>query len=222
LGFVTILGGYKMTRRTSLNSLVKISLLGAMAFILMLFEFPIPGFPPFLKLDFSDLPALIGAFALGPVSGIIIELIKNILNFLIHGSTTGGIGEIANFLVGGVFVYVASLIYHKDKTRKNAIIGLIVGTISMTVIAGVFNYYVLLPLYAKLFGGAENVIAASGSKNITSFMSLIVIGITPFNIIKGVVVSIITFASYKKVSPLIHKESLNIEQEKLRRKASNL
>jgi riboflavin transporter len=213
-----------MTKKTSLNSLIKISLLGAIAFILMLLEFPIPGFPPFLKLDFSDLPALIGGFALGPVAGVTVELIKNVLNLIMHGTTTGGIGELANLLVGGVFVYVASLIYHKNKTKKSAVVGLIAGTIAMTVVAGVFNYYVLIPLYAKLFGGLENVIgaAAAANKAITSLGTLIVIGITPFNILKGVVVSTITLAIYKKVSPLIHKESLNVEQQKLKGKASNL
>lgn len=213
-----------MTKKKNLNTLIKISLLGAMAFILMLFEFPIPGFPPFLKLDFSDLPALIGAFALGPISGVVIELIKNILNLTMHGTTTGGIGELANFLVGGVFVYVAAFIYHKNKTRKSALIGLISGTIAMTIVAAVFNYTVLLPLYAVLFGGMDNVIGAatSGNKNINSVMSLIVIGITPFNILKGVVVSGITFASYKKVSPLIHKENFKVEQDKLKQKVNNI
>ncbi|WP_291571394.1 ECF transporter S component [Clostridium sp. UBA4548] len=213
-----------MKKKTNLNSLIKISLLGAIAFILMLFEFPIPGFPPFLKLDFSDLPALIGGFALGPVAGIIIEFIKNVLNIILHGSSTGGVGEFANFLVGGVFVYVASWVYHKDKSRKKAIIGLISGTIAMTLVAGLFNYFILIPIYAKLFGGLNNVIgaAAAANKSISSLASLIVIGITPFNILKGAAVSVITFASYKKVSPLIHKESLALEQQKLKEKAGNI
>lgn len=213
-----------MSKKRNLNSLIKIALLGAIAFIIMLFEFPIPGFPPFLKLDFSDLPALIGGFALGPVAGIMVELIKNILNVVMHGTTTGGVGELANLLVGGVFVYVASFIYHKNKTRKNAVMGLIAGTILMTIVAGVFNFYVLIPLYATLFGGLENVIgaAAVANKSINSLGTLIVIGITPFNILKGIIVSGITLALYKKVSPLIHKESLNVEQQKLREKASNL
>jgi riboflavin transporter len=224
LGFAVILGGCNMSKKRNLNSLIKISLLGAIAFILMLLEFPIPGVPPFLKLDFSDLPALIGGFALGPIAGVVVELIKNILHVVIRGTTTGGTGELANLLVGGVFVYVASLIYHKNKTKKNAIMGLMVGTIVMTVVAGIFNYYILIPLYATLFGGLENVIgaAAVANKAITSLSTLIILGITPFNIFKGIVVSGVTLAMYKKVSPLIHRESLNVEQEKLRGKASNL
>ncbi|HCO73413.1 MAG TPA: hemolysin [Clostridium sp.] len=128
-----------MNTSKNVNRLVKISLLVAIAFILMLFEFPIPGFPPFLKLDLSDLPALIGGFALGPVAGVIIEGGKVILNLVFHGTYTGGVGEFANFLIGGSFVFVASYVYHKNKTKKSAIIGLILGTIIMTIVVLIFG-----------------------------------------------------------------------------------
>ena len=203
-----------MKTSKNVNRLVKISLLVAMAFVLMLFEFPIPGFPPFLKLDFSDLPALIGGFALGPVAGVIIEGGKVILNLVFHGSYTGGVGELANFLVGGSFVFVASYIYHKNKTKKNAIIGLIIGTIVMTIVGALFNYYILIPLYATIMGGMSNVIgfSAEGNSNIGSLVGIIVLGITPFNIIKGAIVSLITFVSYKRISPLISRENILAEQ----------
>ena len=203
-----------MKTSKNVNRLVKISLLVAMAFILMLFEFPIPGFPPFLKLDFSDLPALIGGFALGPVAGVIIEGGKVILNLVFHGSYTGGVGELANFLVGGSFVFVASYIYHKNKTKKNAIIGLIIGTIVMTIVGALLNYYILIPLYATIMGGMSNVIgfSAEGNSNIGSLVGIIVLGITPFNIIKGAIVSLITFVSYKRISPLISRENILAEQ----------
>ena len=203
-----------MNTSKNVNRLVKISLLVAIAFILMLFEFPIPGFPPFLKLDLSDLPALIGGFALGPVAGVIIEGGKVILNLVFHGSYTGGVGEFANFLVGGSFVFVASYIYHKNKTKKNAIIGLISGTIVMTIVGAVFNYFVLIPLYATIMGGMANVIGASaeGNSNISSLTGIIVLGITPFNIIKGAIVSFITFVSYKRISPLLNRENILAEQ----------
>ncbi len=203
-----------MKTSKNVNRLVKISLLVAMAFVLMLFEFPIPGFPPFLKLDFSDLPALIGGFALGPVAGVIIEGGKVILNLVFHGSYTGGVGEFANFLIGGSFVFVASYIYHKNKTKKNAIIGLIIGTIVMTIVGALLNYYILIPLYATIMGGMSNVIgfAAEGNSGIGSLAGIIVLGITPFNIIKGVVVSLITFVSYKRISPLISRENILAEQ----------
>ncbi|MFR1709854.1 MAG: ECF transporter S component [Clostridium sp.] len=203
-----------MNTSKNVNRLVKISLLVAMAFILMLFDFPVPGFPPFLKFDISDLPPLIGGFALGPVPGVIIEGGKVILNMVFHGSYTGGVGEFANFLVGGSFVFVASFIYHKNKTRKNAIIGLISGTIVMTIIGAVFNYYILIPLYATIMGGMGNVIgsAAEGNSSISSLSGIIALGITPFNIIKGSIVSLITFVSYKRISPLINKENILTKQ----------
>ncbi|MEG0132711.1 MAG: ECF transporter S component [Clostridium sp.] len=203
-----------MNKSKNVNRLVKISLLVAMGFVLMLFDFPIPGFPPFLKLDLSDLPALIGGFALGPVAGVIVEGGKVILNLVFSGSITGGVGEFANFLIGGTFVYVAAFIYHRNKTKKSAAIGLILGTIAMTIVGAVFNYYILIPLYGTIMGGMSNVIGASaeGNANISSLAGIIVLGITPFNILKGVLVSVITFASYKKISPLINRENSIMEQ----------
>lgn len=198
-----------MKQTQKLNRLVKISLLVAMSFILMLFEFPIPGFPPFLKLDLSDLPALIGAFALGPVAGVIVEGGKVILHIAIKGSSTAGIGDLANFLVGGSFVFVASVMYHKNKTKKNAVTGLVLGTLAMAIVGAVFNYFVLIPLYAKMFGGMDAIIGMSAGSNsaIGSLAGVIALGIVPFNLLKGAIVSVITFASYKKVSPLISKEN---------------
>lgn len=212
------LGGIlKMNKSKNVNRLVKISMLTAMAFVLMLFEFPIPGFPPFLELDFSDLPALIGGLALGPVAGVIVEGGKILLNLAFNGTITAGIGELANFLIGGTFVFVASFIYHRNKTKKSAIIGLILGTLAMTIVGAVFNYYILLPFYAKIMGGMGSVVgfAAKGNSNISSALGIVVLGITPFNIIKGSMVSLVTFASYKKISPLINREnSLAIQSVK--------
>ncbi len=208
-----------MNSSKNVNRLVKISLLVAMAFVLMLFDFPVPGFPPFLKFDLSDLPALIGGFALGPVAGVAIEGGKVILNLLFTGSATGGIGEFANFIIGASFVFVAAVIYHKNKTKKSALIGLALGTIAMTVVGAVFNYYILIPLYATMYGGMESIIgmSAEGNSAISSLAGIIIIGITPFNILKGLVVSVITFASYKKVAPLINKENSNMKQQTVRK-----
>ena len=205
-----------MNTSKKVNRLVKISLLVAMAFVLMLFDFPIPGFPPFLKFDLSDLPALIGGFALGPVAGVIIEGGKVIMNLLYTGSNTGGVGEVANFIIGASFVFTAAFIYHKNKTKKNALIGLIAGTIVMTLVGALFNYFILIPLYAKLFGGMGAVIgmSAEGNSAISSMAGIIIIGITPFNILKGAVVSLITFVSYKKVAPLITRENYVVEKVK--------
>lgn len=191
-----------------LNRLVKMSLLGVIGFLLMFIEVPIPVFPAFLKIDISDLPALIGAFALGPAAGIGIELLKNIL----HGIFVGGsafIGELANFVVGSVLAFSAGYVYNKNKSKKTAALGLVVGTLAMTVVASVFNYFVLLPLYEKVLHFPINAIVAMGSKvnsNIKDLNSLIVWSIAPFNIIKGAVVSVLTMAAYKSVSSILHED----------------
>lgn len=204
-----------MNTSKNVNRLVKISVLVAMAFVLMLFDFPIPGFPPFLKFDISDLPALIGGFALGPVAGVTVEGGKILIKLLFTGSITGGVGEVANFIIGSSLVWVAAFVYHRNKTKKSAILGLLLGTIAMTIVGAVFNYFILIPLYASMYGGMDAIIgmSAEGNSAISTFGGVIIIGITPFNILKGAIVSVITFASYKKVAPLINKENMNMNQQ---------
>ncbi|MDF2503502.1 MULTISPECIES: ECF transporter S component [Clostridium] len=200
-------------KNSKLNVMTKTAILSVIGFLIMFIEVPIPIFPSFLKIDFSDLPALIGAFALGPVAGIIIELLKNILHGL-FGSQTAFIGELANFLVGGIFVAVAGIIYKRRKTRTNALIGLAAGTIVMSIAASVLNYFVILPLYETVLHFPINAVVGMGSKlnpNIKNLNTFIVFAILPFNLIKGVIASVITMAVYKAVSPLIHKEAQKIE-----------
>lgn len=195
-------------KNSKVNTFVKISMLVAIAYLLETFlEFPIPGFPPFLKLDFSDLPAVIGGFALGPAAGIIIELMKN----LIHGFTASSsafVGELANFLIGSTFVLVSSVIYRFNKTKKTAVISLIIATIVMSAAAGFMNYYVLLPLYVKAMGmGAIMGMCKQANSRINSFGTYIIWAIIPFNILKGALVSFITVPIYKSVSGFLHSEA---------------
>ncbi|WML36624.1 ECF transporter S component [Clostridium sp. OS1-26] len=191
-----------------LNRLVKISMLSVIAFILMFIEVATPFFPPFLKFDISDLPALIGAFALGPIAGVAIELLKNIL----HGIFVGGsafVGELANFLVGAVMVYVSGYIYNKRKSRGTAVTSLIAGALAMTVAASVLNYYIFLPLYETVLHFPINAIVAMGNKvnsSIKDLNSFVIWAIAPFNLIKGMLVSVLTMLVYKSVSPILHKE----------------
>ncbi|MCH5138971.1 ECF transporter S component [Clostridiaceae bacterium UIB06] len=192
-----------------LNRLVKMSLLGVIGFLLMFIEVPIPIFPAFLKIDISDLPALIGAFALGPAAGIGIELLKNILHGIFKGAETAFIGELANFVVGSVLAFSAGYVYSKNKSKRTAALGLVVGTLAMTVVASVFNYFVLLPLYEKVLHFPISAIVAMGSKvnsNIKDLNSLIVWSIAPFNLIKGAILSVLTMAAYKSVSSVLHEE----------------
>ncbi|WP_027633601.1 ECF transporter S component [Clostridium hydrogeniformans] len=193
----------------NLNTLIKISLLGSMAFLLMLFDFPLPIFPSFLKIDLSDLPALVGSFALGPIAGVVIELLKNILHAAIKGSSTAMVGEIANFFVGSVLVFTSGYIYNMKKTRKSAVTGLVVGTIVMSVLAGILNYVIMIPFYAKAFGMPMEAIIGMGTKlnsNIKDLTSLVLWAIIPFNLLKGFAVSFITAAIYKKISIVLQGE----------------
>ena len=190
----------------SLQGIVKIGLLSAIAVVLTLISMPIPIFPAFLKIDIGDLPALIGGFALGPVAGIIVEFIKNVFNFILKNDGTGGIGNLSNFIVGVSFVVPASIIYMKEKTKKGAITGMIAGVIFMVVFSSLSNYYVIVPLYAKLFS-METIMNAmkQANPNITDMKTYIIYAVIPFNIIKGAVVSIIALLIYKKVSPILHR-----------------
>ena len=189
------------------RKLVEIGMLGAIATVLMLFEFPIPFIaPPFYELDFSEVPVLVGAFALGPMAGATIELVKILINLLINGTATAFVGEIGNYLLGCSFIIPAALIYKKRKTKKNALIAMVIGTIIMTVFGCFLNAYILLPTYATAFGMPIDAIVGMGSAinaNINDVMTFVVIAVAPFNIIKGVVVSVITLLIYKHISPIL-------------------
>ncbi|HHT02297.1 MAG TPA: ECF transporter S component, partial [Firmicutes bacterium] len=180
-------------KRIDAKYLTKTSVLLVFAFLIMMVEFPLWFAPPFLKLDFSDVPALIGAFAMGPVTGVVIELIKNILHLTIKGTTTVGVGELANFIVGSVFVFTAASIYHYHKSLKTAIIGMISATIVMTAMAAVANYFFLLPFFAALYGVPLDLFVQMGAQ-VNSFVydlkTLVVFAISPLNFVKGVLISV--------------------------------
>jgi len=192
------------TRTTNkTHMLVKTSMLSVIAFVLMMLESQIPFFPEFLKIDISDLPALIAGLAMGPLAGISVEAIKNILHLLM--TTTGGVGELANFLVGSSMVVPAALIYQHKKSRVTALLGLVVGVFTMAVTGALANYYILLPFYSTFFP-LDAIIAMSAKANpaIKDMGSLIIYGIMPFNLFKGLVLSIFTLAVYKRISRVLH------------------
>lgn len=200
-------------RDEKLIKMIKISLLAVIAFLLMYIELPIPIFPTFLKIDISDLPALLGAFALGPVAGVIIELVKNILHG-VFASSTALVGEFANFLVGSCLVLVSGYIYKVRKTKGSAMVGLLVGVVCMSIFASILNYFVILPLYESLLKFPITGIIAAGSAinhNITDLNSFVIWMILPFNLFKGVIISIMTLALYKSISPILHKENMESE-----------
>lgn len=164
------------------------AMLSAMAVILQLMAAVIPKIGGFLDIEFSDLPAIIGTLALGPLCGVLIELIKNVVHCAF--TTTGFVGELANFVVNGTFVLVLGLIYKAHKTKKTAIAGFAAATIVYTLAAMAANYFLMFPLYMP--DAPKNVIWA-----------MILSTVTPFNIVKGIVLSVITLLIYKKLSPII-------------------
>lgn len=181
-----------MNTNKKLNVYIKIGMLSAIAFILMMFEFPIVPAFPWLKIDLSDMPALMGAFAFGPIAGIAIELLKNVLNVLLMGTSTGGVGEFANFLIGVSFIVPASIIYKKFRTRTSAIFGMLLGTVSIIIIGILANVFILLPLYGMHMDSKQ-------------LMSYILIGLIPINGLKAILNSGITLVLYKKLSKSIFK-----------------
>ena len=171
--------------------MVKISILVAMAFILGFIQIPIIPIAPWLKIDLSDVPVLIGAFVFGPLAGILLEFLKCLLSFL-TGSQSGGIGELADFIVGLSLILPASWIYFRSKSRKTAVLGMGVGIVAMIIVGILSNIYILLPLYGMKMVGAK----------LTEY---IVWGLIPFNLIKGLIVSGVTYVLYKKLSYTLFK-----------------
>ena len=194
-------------------SVRKISIIGvfsAISFVLMFFEFPLPFAPGFYKFDFSDIPALIGGFAAGPLVGVMIEFVKILLNLLIQGTATGFVGEIANFVVGAAFIVPATVIYRFKKTRKVALISCLAGTLCITIVGATLNAFFLLPAYATLFGsGIDTFIAAGTAINpaVSNLFTFCAFCVAPFNLVKGIADSAITFLVYKQLSPILKADT---------------
>ncbi len=195
------------------KNLVLMGMFGALAAVLMLFEFPLVFIAPsFYGLDLSEVPVLVGAFSMGPVAGVIIEFVKILIKLVMKPTTTGFVGEMANFVIGCSLVVPAAMIYHTKKSKKSAMYGMIIGTIVMAVAGVVINAVVMLPFYSKVMP-LESIIALGAAINpaVSNIWSFAVICVGPFNLVKGVVVSIVTSLVYKRISNLIH--SVNREQK---------
>jgi len=188
--------------------LTRTAILGAVAFVLMLMEISIPLIPSFYKLDLSEMAVLIGGFAMGPIPAVVIEAIKIVLNLLFHGTTTAYIGEIANFLIGICFVVPAAIIYQKHKSKQSAIKGMVIGTLCMTIAGVLLNYFVLLNAYSYFYHLDMDVLIGMGSALIPAIkdkLSFVLLATTPFNLLKGIIVSVLTMLLYKHISPLLHR-----------------
>lgn len=189
------------------TNLVKMGLLSALAFILMRLDFPIPGFPPFLKMDVSDIPSVIGTLAIGPAAGVIVQFIKALL-YTASGSDTGFIGPLANFVVGAAYVFPLGLIYKHKSDLKGFIIGCFAGTILMAIVGGLMNYFVMIPFYAVLFGMTVDVIVKMGTainSSIHDLKTLVLYSIVPFNLLKASGISVLSYGVFKALQPLFRK-----------------
>ena len=184
-------------------------MLSAVAFVLMYVEFPIPALiPAFIKLDVSDLPELLAAFALGPVWGIVVTLLKNVLFAILHGTSSNYVGELCNFLLGSVFSFTAGLVYHRRKSRKSALLGADAGAALMALISVPVNYFIVYPAYVVVYGmpmeaiiGMYQVINPAAG----DLLTCLVLFNLPFTLGKGLLDVVLCFLIYKQLSPILHK-----------------
>ena len=191
------------TRQHNVRYMTVTAMLSAVAFALMFFEFSIPFLvPSFIQMDLSELPALIGAFAMGPWYGVIICLIKNLIHLLI--TTTGGVGELSNFILGAAFVLPAGLIYQRKKTKKNAVIGSVLGAAFMALLSVASNYFIVYPVYTA-FLPMDTILAMYQEilPSADTLLKCLVIFNLPFPFVKGMLRVLITLLIYKHISPII-------------------
>lgn len=179
-----------------------IGMLSAIAFVLMFVDFSVPFMPSFIKMDLSELPALIGSFAYGPIAGVLICLIKNLLHLM--KSSTNGVGELSNFLLGASFVLVAGLVYKWKKNRKSALIGSVAGALIMGIFSVFSNYFLVYPIYYN-FMDKELILAAYQMifPGVNNILECLIVFNMPFTFIKGIFSVVITFLIYKRLSPIL-------------------
>jgi riboflavin transporter FmnP len=192
-------------QRSNTRTITQIAMLGAVAGILMNLEFPLPFLAPsFYQMDFSEIPTLIAAFAMGPVAGILTELVKILVHLVTKGTLTAGVGDLANFIFGCTFVVPAGLLYRLNgkKSRKNAVIGMAAGTVLTAIAACFMNVFVLLPAYGKAFNMPVSAFIEMGTavhSSVTNLLGFAILILVPFNLFKYTVTSAIVFIIYKRI-----------------------
>ena len=190
---------------TKVRALTGTAMLGAVAAVLMYLEFPIPIMPAFVKLDVSELPALIASFAYGPVSGILVCLIKNLIK--LPSTSTAAVGELFNFVMGALFVGVAGLIYKRNKTRKGAIVGALLGALVMAVVSVPYNYFIVYPAYVVMYHLPLDAIIGmyqAINPNVNGLLACLLVFNLPFTFVKGALDAVLCFLVYKPLSPILH------------------
>ena len=190
---------------TKVRALTGTAMLGAVAAVLMYLEFPIPIMPAFVKLDVSELTALIASFAYGPVSGVLVCLIKNLIK--LPSTSTAAVGELFNFVMGALFVGVAGIVYKRNKTRKGAIVGALLGALVMAVVSVPYNYFIVYPAYVVMYHlPLEAIIGMYQAINpsVDGLLTCLLVFNLPFTFVKGVLDAVLCFLIYKPLSPILH------------------
>lgn len=191
----------------SVKNVVLIGMFGALAAVVMMIEFPLPMIvPAFYELDLSEVPALVGTFAIGPAAGVMIEAVKILVKLLLKPTSTAYVGELANFCIGCTYLLPAGLLYMRNKSRKSALTGMVAGTIVMAAAGCLVNAYILLPFYSRFYGmPLETLIGMGTAINpaINSVLTFVVIAVVPFNIVKGILISAVTLMIYKRISVIL-------------------
>lgn len=193
----------------TVKNVVLIAMFSALAAVLETIQVPVPFAPPFYKLDFAELPVLIGGFSMGPIPAVLIAVVKNLLKLLINGTSTYYVGELGNIIGSCMFSVPAALIYSRHKTKKTAMAALVVGVVCAIIGAIFVNCFITLPFYAKVaFGGIENIIAMGTKVNpaITNLYTFALFAIVPFNLLKCGLNALVTALVYKHVSVIIHSD----------------
>lgn len=195
-----------MKKYLSIKNITRIAILGALGAILMLIDFPIFVAPSFYKLDIGDLPCLIGAFAMGPIPGLFIQIIKILLKLLFKPTSTAFIGEVAAFIFSSVYCISASIIYQSNKSKKGAIKAIIIGSIIMVLVSSICNYGFIIDAYSELYGMPLEAIISLGNKIfpiVNDKLSFVLCCVVPFNLAKAALVDVLTMLLYKHISPLL-------------------
>ena len=197
----------KKSGLSSAKTVAKVGVLSAIAYILMFISIPLPIFPSFLKIDLSDIPTIFGGMSLGPMAGLAIVIVKNFLQG-ITASTTGGVGEFANVVIGGSYVLIICLFYRKLKSIKGVVVGGLLGIVAMTIMGCIMNYYIMMPLYAVVYGMPLEQIVQMGTvinPKVTDLMTFVIWMIAPFNIVKASIMTVVTLPLFEKMETILKK-----------------
>lgn len=204
-------GRHKSVKRMDTRRLVLIAMLGGISAVLMLFEFSVPFVPPFIELDFSELAIIIGGFVMGPVEGLLIILIKVLLNLVMNGTTTMGVGELMNFCVSAFYMVPSVLLYRRLRTKKGAALSLLCGTLTVSILATLTNYFIMFPIYAWAYKMPMDALVQMGAAvnpHVNSLLTMMLWAVLPFNLFKYTLVSVVTFLVYKRLAGFLRNTIL--------------